>query len=1304
MSSPTDGASAGSCGNAERQESAVPASTFTGGSATGRRRRLQRRSVSANAVSDVFYRAYNSHHRETSAAAAAPHVNDGIIIEHTYFADEEDEEEELHHHNYNYHDGHEATSEYFGRAEHPLVSHHQLLQGRGRSRISGPSDAGSSQDASNAGSIGSPLRRNGASAPVRNRHSAGITNRLTDTLGLIHPTSPGTRRRLLPRGGGRSGAPAIPSTYPPIVSPFRMMPTASNTALSRRIKILFGIAVVMVVCTVAPLELRGVWRDRQRAVALEVGGDTIITDGRVGSDTPTKYLSETIIEEKVETDELVHQPRQRASALHPNPTIGPNPGPFASQAYANLHPPTRPDSIFGRISRHLLNLRLRISSRRNERLNYLEQQAAAVGMDDDDDFTYTSLGVEDTIERGEGNATMVTTRQKRRERRQRRKERRERARSARQQIVTPYTILDSEQLYRRMVALTEQYPELVRLENAQAAFGLPAVGGPKDCPFEPPELGEGCHNWYLVIEDGIYNGRGGLTGDASFASEAAAAKAEDSHSPPVQGGDGGRNLEEGIGSDADPYSALPEVILSGALHGDERVGPTAVLETAAILLESAYCESLPRMVSGDGSIRTNGGAESEDETIRRVEKKRTRHEFKHKNVPSIKHKSHQVRRRRKRLVLERRRRRQVTNVSNRRTERDYIEKRKRQRRQELLAQSPRSTAATYYPSEQLDEARLCRSSLTSRGIPGSERRWLARLVSTRRIVIVPSANSVGYFRGVRDEGDTGGLDPNRDFPYDLSDPSMCMRTIAGRTMNELFREHLFQMGITFHGGMEAVAYEWGAPSYQLPDAPKQAASQLNPAPSYAAPDSVSQKQISHIYSSYGGKFIKNGGDQYPVGTMNELVYPVEGGMEDWSYAASWDTDRVVRCTPTTYGGYPSEKTRYSPGNLRTFNALVETSNEKTPRDADLGTDEDLLTPYGAGNGHISRNVRLSLSLIDLVEPYVQILDAAGRELRDDVVPLSPRWYRSSMKTKAMAVPEGTGNTTIGWTVGGAVSVDSTALMIGRWDDLDGTVFNGMTQPTKQQLDDYFAGLPQGGDPMVWFSEAQGPGPAKWNERLGFYDPASLAAAEPGSAASINEDIVPEAVYRTSIDLSQYVAGDRIAVYAVARVDQSWAGQEDNVLGSIRPQTNVVNARTDPLWRQEYVADDGTHKIVQGRLDWFSIPLTIEVGPPRAPMLETSVRSPMDDYSPDFQQLSTRGLFKALIVGAAFALVAVMCILAREASDGNDCFAVIRQRKRIRQTALPAEAYGMTSSRLRRRRVSSHGSSFDDDDDLDYAIS
>jgi hypothetical protein len=32
--------------------------------------------------------------------------------------------------------------------------------------------------------------------------------------------------------------------------------------------------------------------------------------------------------------------------------------------------------------------------------------------------------------------------------------------------------------------------------------------------------------------------------------------------------------------------------------------------------------------------------------------------------------------------------------------------------------------------------------------------------------------------------------------------------------------------------------------------------------------------------------------------MNDVVYPVHGGMEDWGYAASWDTAYVTPCTPS----------------------------------------------------------------------------------------------------------------------------------------------------------------------------------------------------------------------------------------------------------------------------------------------------------------------------------------------------------------------------------------------------------------------
>ena len=40
-------------------------------------------------------------------------------------------------------------------------------------------------------------------------------------------------------------------------------------------------------------------------------------------------------------------------------------------------------------------------------------------------------------------------------------------------------------------------------------------------------------------------------------------------------------------------------------------------------------------------------------------------------------------------------------------------------------------------------------------------------------------------------------------------------------------------------------------------------------------------------SQYGGRGPTS--SNYPYGRLNSQVYPVHGGMEDWAYAASWDT-------------------------------------------------------------------------------------------------------------------------------------------------------------------------------------------------------------------------------------------------------------------------------------------------------------------------------------------------------------------------------------------------------------------------------
>lgn len=150
--------------------------------------------------------------------------------------------------------------------------------------------------------------------------------------------------------------------------------------------------------------------------------------------------------------------------------------------------------------------------------------------------------------------------------------------------------------------------------------------------------------------------------------------------------------------------------------------------------------------------------------------------------------------------------------------------------------------------------------------------WLARLVKTRVIVLLPVSNAIGYETINRLEL---GVDPNRDFPYSRA-ASQCMVTAVARSINEVWKEHLFQLSVTFHGGMQAIAYEWGAPNHLANDS--------------ESPDDTAQARICHSLSDYAGRFQ---GDTYPYGRLNKLVYWVDGGMEDWGYAAGWDLDAVT---------------------------------------------------------------------------------------------------------------------------------------------------------------------------------------------------------------------------------------------------------------------------------------------------------------------------------------------------------------------------------------------------------------------------
>ena len=204
---------------------------------------------------------------------------------------------------------------------------------------------------------------------------------------------------------------------------------------------------------------------------------------------------------------------------------------------------------------------------------------------------------------------------------------------------------------------------------------------------------------------------------------------------------------------------------------------------------------------------------------------------------------------------------------------------------------------------------------------------------------MPMTNALGYYQNVREEN---GVDPNRDFPYNTD---QCMVTVTARAVNEVWKRHLFQLAATYHGGMEAIAYEWGAFNHYRGG-------------HTVSPDDAAQTAVAQAMASFGGPlpasspFNSNGG-LYPTGRLNDLVYPVNGGMEDWAYAAGWE-DGIKGRPCAARPGYPSAQTAaYPEGTLRAFNFLVETSNDKQPAAAGLGTSEGLLVVSAAqATGHV----------------------------------------------------------------------------------------------------------------------------------------------------------------------------------------------------------------------------------------------------------------------------------------------------------------------------------------------------------------
>jgi len=380
--------------------------------------------------------------------------------------------------------------------------------------------------------------------------------------------------------------------------------------------------------------------------------------------------------------------------------------------------------------------------------------------------------------------------------------------------------------------------------------------------------------------------------------------------------------------------------------------------------------------------------------------------------------------------------------------------------------------------------------------------------------------------------------------------------------------------------MEVVGYEWGAPSFWGTDNNN----------NYASPNDTAQSLIAGAYSRFAGGWSST--PPYKYGSMNDLVYPVDGGMEDWAYAGSWDLNHTIQCQPETFGGYPTEKTIYSNSTLRVFNMLIETSNDKIPRPEDLGTFQNVLQSDTKGNGHVSRNIRLALLSAELVEPYVSIKTINGLELMDDIVPLADHAEaRSCQNTRGVLIAPNTETAMVEWTVGGALQIDDTQLWYAKWSDVDVSMLDCWSQPPS----------------------------ATDLEKI--FQVASPLGATSGRATFAEEypSIENATRFSAQINLQSFTYGDSVVLLAVARVDQGWSSlPNQNVGPNLPPQSHIVNVRTNPDWYHEIV-EGSSSSIIQGRLQWFSQPFTIQIGT----MDDPSTNSANESRGSMTVELSTR---------------------------------------------------------------------------------
>jgi hypothetical protein len=299
--------------------------------------------------------------------------------------------------------------------------------------------------------------------------------------------------------------------------------------------------------------------------------------------------------------------------------------------------------------------------------------------------------------------------------------------------------------------------------------------------------------------------------------------------------------------------------------------------------------------------------------------------------------------------------------------------------------------------------------------------------------------------------------------------------------------------------------------------------------------------------------------------MNSVVYPVTGGMEDWAYSGSWEGTPIITepCKPNTYSSYDENKTLYSKNYknaLKSIMFLLEISHSKMPDVNMLGKKNyDCLANLrpnafnifneqhikikeknqcNGDDGYVPRVIRLSLTLIDLLNPYIKV-------------------YVKTLNDNEKKVKE------INWVVGGAMGVDSTFVLYTYSEKKpDSTLMSDMKKTITEgtgTFDKLKKLLPLQSDNMK--------GKGIWDMNFTEND-----------------------MFKFPVNATENVQKNKkiITFVIVSRVDKDWL-QQNNPSPNIKPQTHIVNLRNE----ENYEVTNGNF-VLKGRKYFYSELVVIDL--------------------------------------------------------------------------------------------------------------